>query len=65
MSLHLCLDCATIWEVPEGVPRICRTCGQPLVITRDDDRFDHAEPLSVIASWALFGLPDKERNGLL
>lgn len=61
MSLHLCLDCATIYDVEPGVEKICPRCGTLLGLARDD-KFDNAEPFNVIASWAVFGLPEKERD---
>lgn len=62
MTLHLCLDCATIWDCPQGVEKVCRKCGQALSDTREHDRPDKAESLSTLASWALFGLREKERE---
>lgn len=37
MAMRLCVECATIWVVPDGLPLICPRCEQPLVLYEDDD----------------------------
>lgn len=61
MTLHLCHACTTIYEVPDGLPLVCPKC-RHILIDGDDGKFDSAVPFNVIASWALFGLPERERG---
>lgn len=54
MSLHLCLDCAVIYDVPESVPRICPRCEKPLTL-RQDNEFSDSPSWLLIASRAIHG----------
>lgn len=37
MAMRLCVECATIWAIPDGLPLICPRCQQPLTMHDDDD----------------------------
>lgn len=45
MATRLCIECATIWAVPDGLPLICPRCQQPL------SRHGKEEPFSEQPSW--------------
>lgn len=61
MSLHLCLDCATIWDCPLGVPLICRKCEQPLAM-HDEEEFNKEPSWIVLVSRAAHGPAPRVRR---
>lgn len=59
MTLHLCLDCAVLWDCGPEHERVCPRCNQPLGLQPEEP--DNAPSLAEVASWALFGLPEHRR----
>lgn len=59
MTLHLCLDCATIYDC-NGCKPVCPQCGKKLGLQPEET--DKVATIAEVAGWAMCGFPERRRR---
>lgn len=59
MTLHLCIDCAVIYDCSPEHEKICPRCGQSLELREEPDK---VATLAEVSGWATHGEAPRRRR---